>query len=71
VLMDVEMPNMDGLEATRAIRELERNTDNHLPIIAITAHAMAGDRERYLAAGMDAYLPKPIQIEDLLGIGYC
>ncbi len=68
VLMDVEMPIMDGLQVTRIIRERERATNTHLPIVALTAHAMAGDRERFLAAGMDAYIPKPIQVEDIMGV---
>jgi len=66
VLMDVEMPEMDGFEATAAIREKEEGSSRHIPVVAMTAHAMKGDRERCLATGMDGYVSKPIRAQELL-----
>ena len=65
VLMDVQMPEMDGFEATQAIRAREQTNGSRLPIVALTTHAMKEDRERCLATGMDAYLSKPIQSAEL------
>jgi signal transduction histidine kinase/ligand-binding sensor domain-containing protein/ActR/RegA family two-component response regulator len=65
VLMDVQMPDLDGFQATAAIRDREKTSGDHLPIVALTAHALKGDKERCLANGMDAYLSKPIRAQDL------
>jgi signal transduction histidine kinase/ActR/RegA family two-component response regulator len=67
ILMDVQMPEMTGIEATAAIRQAERCTGHHVPIIAMTAHAMKGDREQFLASGMDGYISKPILLKELTG----
>jgi two-component system sensor histidine kinase/response regulator len=66
ILMDVQMPVMDGIEATAAIREAEQGSGHHVPIIAMTAHAMTGDRKRFLDAGMNGYVSKPIHVRELL-----
>ena len=66
ILMDIQMPEMDGFEATARIRETEKASGRHIPIVAMTAHAMAGDRERCFRAGMDGYISKPIQASALL-----
>jgi CheY-like chemotaxis protein len=66
ILMDVEMPEMDGFEATAVIRVKEKHSGGRVPIIAMTAHAMKGDRERCLEAGMDGYVSKPIRVQQVL-----
>jgi len=63
ILMDIQLPKMSGLEVTRKLRQLP--AFNHIPIIAITAYAMKGDKEKFIKAGCDAYLPKPIDIHEL------
>ncbi len=68
ILMDIQMQEMDGLTATRKIREIEESTNSHVPIIAVTANALLGDRETCLSAGMDEYISKPFQIEELMEI---
>ena len=68
VLMDGQMPEMDGFEAAKRIREAEKTTGKHVPIIALTAHAMPGDKERFLDCGMDGYVSKPIKLEELFTV---
>jgi len=65
ILMDVQMPVMDGVDATAAIRQSEKITGGHIPIVAMTAHAMEGDRQRFLESGMDGYISKPVHSREL------
>jgi CheY-like chemotaxis protein len=65
ILMDIQMPGMDGFEATSEIREKEKRNGGHIPIVAMTAHALKGDQERCVAAGMDGYVSKPIRTSEL------
>jgi CheY-like chemotaxis protein len=67
IFMDVEMPEIDGLAATRAIRAMEQASGTHIPIVGLSAHALVGFREQCLEAGMDHYITKPIQTEELFG----
>jgi two-component system, sensor histidine kinase and response regulator len=68
VLMDVQMPELDGLQATRTLREIEKASGKNLPVVAMTAHAMQGDRDRCLAAGMTNYVSKPVRPEELFRV---
>ena len=68
ILMDIQMPKIDGFQATAAIRQLEKISGRHIPIIAMTGYAMKGDRQRCLDNGMDAYICKPIRSQELFNI---
>jgi CheY-like chemotaxis protein len=68
VLMDIQMPEMDGVETTREIRHSLTNSNVSIPIVALTAHAMKGDREQFMAAGMNDYLSKPVELECLVDV---
>jgi CheY-like chemotaxis protein len=68
VLMDIQMPEMNGVEATRIIRGREKTTGGHLPIVALTAYALKGDREKFLSVGMDGYISKPVQINTIIDV---
>jgi two-component system, sensor histidine kinase and response regulator len=71
VLMDISMPAMDGFEATAAIRQAEKITGKHIPIAALTAHALKGDQDRCIVPGMDGYVSKPIPSMELLALMGC
>jgi len=66
ILMDVQMPKLDGFDATRQIRKIEENSGSRIPIIAMTAHAMKGDKEKCLESGMDYYITKPVDSKELI-----
>jgi CheY-like chemotaxis protein len=66
VLMDIQMPGMDGFEATAAIRDTEKVTGGRIPIVAMTAHALVGDQETCITSGLDAYVSKPIRTSELI-----
>jgi CheY-like chemotaxis protein len=68
VLMDVQMPRMDGFQVTAIVREREKLTGAHLPIFAMTAHVLKGDEERCISAGMDGYIPKPVSPKELIAM---
>ena len=68
ILMDIQMPEMDGIQATKNIREMEKETGKYIPIIAITAHALKGDKEKFLSSGMDRYIAKPVELEELFNV---
>ncbi|MDY6930535.1 MAG: response regulator [Halobacteriota archaeon] len=68
ILMDVQMPRMSGIEATKAIRDIEKSTGEHVTIIALTAHAMKGDKERFIGIGMDGYISKPIRNDEFIKV---
>jgi len=68
ILMDVQMPKLDGYAATAAIRGIERRTGRHVPIVAMTANALKGDREKCLASGMDDYVAKPVRARELCAV---
>jgi two-component system sensor histidine kinase/response regulator len=68
IFMDIQMPELDGVETTKIIRSRVMNNNRKIPIIALTAHAMKGDRERFILAGMDEYLAKPVEMDSLIEV---